>query len=144
MSDGATKSIKDIVSGDYVRSYDEKLDEFVSEIVTNTYTYDNAEIYEIQTVDGNKIRVTDSHPFLTTDGWKAINAEAGFKQHAVVCGTLNAGDFLISQSGTTHIANIISTGEYTTVYNLEISNTHTFIANGAIVHNSHEYVDLKS
>lgn len=84
------------------------------------------------------ITVTDSHPFLTPTGWKALNPAKGKEEHGVNCETLKEHDELILiNNKKVYIKEI----EYrnvlmhTTVYNLGVLPHHTFIVDDIVVHN---------
>lgn len=72
------------------------------------------------------IRTTRSHSFSTVRGWvTAKDLEAGDCVHVFERDTLH----------TAKVTSIESTPEYCDVYSLITASTHTFIADGAVVHN---------
>ena len=94
--------------------------------------------------------VTDSHPFLTTDGWKCINAEVGQDQQPELNITeLKIGDKLIKYSFITNsyseeeITSITETYSQCNIYSVDVEGpdsgsdqgNDTYIVNGYVVHN---------
>jgi hypothetical protein len=85
--------------------------------------------------------VTNSHPFMTTQGWKAIDVSAAKKENPELeISTLQVGDLLITYDGSTE--EIISLTEQemaplsTKVYNFKTDGNNTYYANGYLVHNA--------
>jgi hypothetical protein len=69
------------------------------------------------------IQVTESHPFYVNGEWK-------------FAGDLTVGDELIGADGVPVIIEMIDTLDRgVRVYNIEVDKTHTFIADGILVHN---------
>ena len=136
MSDGSTKNIADVKVGDNVISYDEYLDEFVIENVEEVLCYGQHDIYRVEFEDGTFVDCTASHPFFTTNGWAAIDTENGRREHGVKCSTLDENSNAITQNGSVRVVRITDLHKQETVYNLTVSNTHTYIAGGVVVHNA--------
>lgn len=115
---GGPKPIKDIVVGDTVISYDED-GELHDKEVEAVFTFKNKELYNL---DG--VTVTGEHPFVLPNGhYKRVQS-------------IKVGDVLVKEDGTQHtVKDIVNTGETDTVYNLSVSDLHTYIAGGFRVHN---------
>jgi hypothetical protein len=94
--------------------------------------------------------VTDSHPFLTTDGWKCINAEVGQGQQPELNITkIEIGDRLIKYNFITNsyyeeaITSINETYSQCNIYSVDVEGpdsesdqgNDTYIVNGYVVHN---------
>lgn len=94
--------------------------------------------------------VTDSHPFLTTDGWKCINAEVGQGQQPELNITeIEIGDRLIKYNFITNsyyeeaITSITETYSQCNIYSVDVEGpdsgsdqgNDTYIVNGYVVHN---------
>jgi len=94
--------------------------------------------------------VTGGHPFLTTDGWKCFNEEAGQTIRPDLNPTqINVGDRLIKYNFITNsyfeeeITSIIETFESCAVYSIDVegpdsesaTGNDTYIVNGYVVHN---------
>jgi prepilin-type N-terminal cleavage/methylation domain-containing protein len=131
MSDGSTKKISEIKLGDKVLSYDRDNKKITEEIVT--HIFDNSveqmgdHYLEINLENGEKIEVTPSHPFAHPN-----MDEEGLKRAK----DLRPGDYLMSKDlNYIKIGSIYKVFKSIKTYNLEISNTHTFIVDGIIVGN---------
>lgn len=135
MADGSNRSIEDIVVGDKVLSWDNKI---VPTTVTNTLKLYSSRILKVTLEDGRAIQLTPEHPLLTFPiEWK----QAG----EIRCGEYvavprrYAGSEGLCTIGDPSIAwmKVVSTevlpGDV--VYNISTS-THTFIAQNIITHNS--------
>ena len=81
--------------------------------------------------------VTDSHIFMTKDGWKAINDKAGQKKYPhLKVGKLKQGDELVTNHGYILLKRIRSKMiERTLLYDPEMDGNHTYYADGFLVHN---------
>ena len=124
MADGTTKGIEEIEEGDYVLSFDEKTNKLISKRVVATRITGYKDVYEFKTISGQKVTCTNNHPVYTRQGWKFIceaddiatlNTKTGTYYHESLLGSRYKG--------------------FAKVYNLEVEDTHTYIANGFIVHN---------
>ena len=138
---GNTKSIEDIKIGDKVVSYDPDHNEYYMTEVLNTIIHDGEEqatkLAKLTLNNGAKLEMTLNHPILTTTGYKALQNEE--------YETLTKDDTIVTTTGEYGIADInIYDTEPTTVYNLTVKgkdgdtangNTHSYIANGVVVHN---------
>ena len=130
--------IEDLKVGDKILSYNiytKTLDE--SEVQLLQILKDKI-AYRLHLSNNMIITVTDSHPFLTPTGWKALNPAKGKEEHGVNCETLKEHDELILiNNKKVYIKEI----EYrnvlmhTTVYNLGVLPHHTFIVDDIVVHN---------
>lgn len=109
-------------------TYDYKGNIIEKEFYDCRKTRENADVFELELDNGNKIQATADHKILTSIGWKELRE-------------LNVGKNLqlinIVKGNTVQFAkikNIKYIGKKD-VYNLEVKDTHNFIANGIIVHN---------
>jgi Hint-domain len=95
--------------------------------------------HRVYAFNGGRYFVTDSHPFMTTEGWKAISPEAAHKLNPqLVIGQLKAGDVLLTRTGTVVLRKIRSKVlKDSVVYTpaLNKSGTHDYYADGYLVHN---------
>ena len=135
MSDGTLKAIKDIKFGDLVMSLDSNYN-LVSKPVINKWDSGSKECFRIETRDGHFVEATDIHRFLTFDGWKEVKE-------------ISKGDFVAvpvdkidNNCRWKEIKSISKIGERHT-FDIEIKDTHNFIANGIVSHNSgkSEFID---
>lgn len=124
MADGTSKPIEEVEEGDYVLSFDEKTGKLVSKKVIVTKVTGYKDVYEFKTISGRKVTCTNNHPVYTRKGWKFIC-------EADDIATLN------TKTGTYYHESVLDSRYkgYAKVYNLEVEDTHTYIANGFIVHN---------
>lgn len=67
MADGTAKQIKDVRSGDEVRVFADSLTSLTENAIM---TSKNAEVWEYTFSDGSKLKMTENHPVLTSNGWK--------------------------------------------------------------------------
>jgi hypothetical protein len=121
LSDDSTKPIKNIQIGDIVKSYDEKKYCFVDRKVTNVFDQGFQKCYEFVFDNDHTLICTKDHLIRTECRWvEAI--EMPYTSKAL---TLEGSEFvkLKSYVGIKH------------VYDIEVEETHNFIANGIVVHN---------
>ena len=88
-------------------------------------TRENIDIYELELDNGYKIKGTYDHPILTTKGYKLL-------------GELTNEDEVICYKENVMIVRVknINKLDKEDTYNMEVEETHNFIANGMVVHNS--------
>lgn len=122
--DGTTRPIADIDVGDYLLTYCEKTNKFVSNKVSATKMTGIKEVFEYKTVSGNKLIATPNHPVLTDTGWMEIS-----KATNMATTKTRVGRYFFES-----IISVEARGQCK-VYNITVENTHTFIANGFITHN---------
>ena len=89
--------------------------------------------------------MTAEHPFMTEEGWKAIDPEltinrnADFVEQYGKPNVLKVGDVLIKENGKKMLIETIeSRDRYPTkmpVYNLRVNGNSTYYADGYLVHN---------
>lgn len=132
MGDGSQKRISDVVVGDVVQSVN--LDfSITSNKVRTKWDSGNKDCYIISTQDGHRIIATDEHRFLTSDGWKQLKS-------------IEQGDFVAVTQFKSCEWREVRAIEHIGIrhtYDIEVENTHNFIANGMITHNSgkSEFID---
>lgn len=129
-------AIKDIVNGissgkEYkVLTYNEQTKELEEKSVLNGFlTKENANVIEVVTDEGNKIKMTPDHKVFTENrGW--VNA----------CELTN-DDVIFSQiNGVLKNSKVINKNDASNedVYDLQVEDNHNFFANGILVHNCGE------
>ena len=130
MSDGNKKRIDQVIIGDAVKTYNEKLhiieDKLVKGIHKNISKKES--MYELTLSNGNIIKITGNHKVLLTNGkWKRVD-------------NLEVSDIInsIIEEGLKVIS--IKKIEYDDdVYNLHIEDNHNYFANDINVSNCHSF-----
>lgn len=126
MADSTLKRIKDIKVGDVVASFDDSA--VTKSVVTNVFDNGFAECLKVKTVHGNEVICTPQHKFLTNIGWKRA-------------ADISENDIIMISSKTVGcipvgIASIEPDEEHLYhVYDIEVDDTHNYVANGLIAHN---------
>lgn len=137
MADGTYKNIEDVQKNNLILSYDENKSNYVIGKVLRTKKNNiSTKIVKILLSNNIEINMTLSHPILTTAGWKALDCNAAFIEHGIVCELLSKNDQIITQNGIFSIKNMVEYNYNLPVYNLTIDKYHTYIANTCIVHNT--------
>lgn len=121
------KPIETIKEGDLVTSFDECTKQFCLKKVVHTFRRKSEKLVRVHFTDGKVVHCTPNHPFFTRDGWvlaenltwktQVLHASLGWVPVEVVA--------LLSYNDD--------------VYNFEVEGTHTYTANGFVVHNCHHY-----
>jgi DNA-directed DNA polymerase III PolC len=99
-------------------------------------------VFRLRTESGREIVATGNHPFLMVDGWRALEGVAVGEHIAVPREETLAAMPLHVESASSNdvlwdrVVSIEPAGEQRT-YDLEIADSHNFVANDIIVHNSH-------
>jgi len=131
MADGSFKNIEDIQSGDVVLAKDG-----LTDIVSSVHDI-SEEVRTLWTIN-NRIVATESHPFLTEEGWKSNNLEASkalYSSDGIEVGKLSVGDNLVSINGLEKVESLSSEEKLVKVYNFTTATTHTYVVDGVVVHN---------
>ncbi len=120
MADGSHKSIRDIQVGDEILTRAEEVSaELVPAKVDDTVRH-FVDGYLI--INGN-LEVTPEHIVFVNNEWD-------------VAGSVEVGDFLAGEDGSeVEVYSVEESDESTWVYNFEVDDYHTYIANGLYVHN---------
>lgn len=129
LPDGTTKSIEDINPEEEIMSSSGPLQ------VMKKYEIS----YEglLYSVNGSELFVSDSHPFMTTEGWKSFDPEkTKIESPTLEVNQLEIGDILIKENGEQEeLKEFYSEFTTTTVYNFSLNGTKDFYADGYLVHN---------
>lgn len=126
MADGTIKKIQNIQVGDMVLSYDKKTDTFIPKKVTKFWNNGVKTVWSTTTRNGQIIKTTNDHLFYCKNGWVDPKHFNNFTEIAY---RFN-GFILYTRPYTVYEC---SKKEF--VYDIEVEDTHNFIANGLIVHN---------
>jgi len=137
MSDGTFKNIEKIIVGDKVKGHKEdneviKLDPTLL-ATRKLYSFNDNEHYFF----------TSEHPFMTEEGWKSVKPEKtkerdGIELYNQLEGELKIGDKLVTDKGLIEITDIKSkeiNKPDMPLYNFNVSNDNSYIADGYVVHN---------
>lgn len=124
MWDGSSKAIEDIEVGDRVLSFDERKNKLVVKSVKEVRCTGKKDTYTFETVSGKKLTCTANHPIWTRDGWKEA-----YEARSIATTETRTGDFFFESIVGSRYKSLEK------VYNLEVEDTHTYIADGFIVHN---------
>jgi len=117
-TDGGPRAIESIVVGDKVLSASGNGE---TEYAPVEATY-RVLRYEYYVINGH-IRVTAEHPFKVSGGWATTEE-------------LQVGCELVGHDGqTTLVSSIVKEDTGVRAYNIEVGGTHTFFADGVLVHN---------
>lgn len=134
LADGSTKPIAELQIGDRVKGQDG------INTVTATPSYEVTErLYGFNS--GEKF-VTGGHPFMTTEGWKAIDpsrAAAPTEAHGITPTKLELGDTILMEGGGEFTVRSIDPTEpqRRRVYNPSMDGDNTYFANGLLAHNKY-------
>ncbi len=139
MSDGSFKAIEEISIGESVKGMD-GAQNIVEEVLIH-----NFEENTLYAFNGGAFFVTAEHPFMTEEGWKAIDPEmtinrnADFVEQYGKPNVLKVGDVLTKENGEKMVIETIeSRDRYPSkmpVYNLRVDGNSTYYADGYLVHN---------
>ena len=131
MSNGSLKPIENIQIGDIVRGQTQ------DNTVVDLYHFNlgNQPVYSI---NNGRYFVTDAHPFMTTDGWKAFNVTHAKQWNPdLAISQLGLGDMLLTDTGIITISTI-KKKPYpvdTDIYNFVLDGDKTYYADDYLVHN---------
>ena len=137
MADGTLKNIEDVIVGDKIKGHKE--DNTV--IKLDPTLLGNRKLYSFN--NNQHYFFTSEHPFMTEKGWKSIKPEKtkerdGAELYDQLKGELKVGDKLVTDNGLVEITNIDSkemNSPEMSLYNFNVSNDNSYIADGYIVHN---------
>jgi hypothetical protein len=137
MVDGTFKNIEDIQVGDIIKGH-----EGYNEVIKLDPTLlGERKLYSFN--DNEHYFFTSEHPFMTEEGWKSIKPEKtkerdGIELYNQLKGELKVGDKLVTKKGLVEIKEIKSkemNDPKMPLYNFNVSNDNSYIADGYVVHN---------
>jgi hypothetical protein len=137
MADNTTKNIEDIKVGDKVKGHKGN-----NEVIKLDPTLlGERKLYSFN--DNEHYFFTSEHPFMTEEGWKSIKPEKtkerdGIELYNQLEGELKIGDKLVTEKGLIEIKEIKSkeiNDPKMPLYNFNVSNDNSYIADGYVVHN---------
>jgi hypothetical protein len=137
MADGTVKNIEDIKVRDIVKGHKGN-----NEVIKLDPTLlGERKLYSFN--DNEHYFFTSEHPFMTEEGWKSIKPEKtkerdGIELYNQLEGELKIGDKLVTEKGLIQIKEIKSkeiNDPKMPLYNFNVSNDNSYIADGYVVHN---------
>jgi hypothetical protein len=140
MADGLEKNIEDVLVGEKVLSYDEKLGEQVIAEVLELAKPVHYHMYHLKFKNENDLSLTKEHPlFVQNKGWASIDPQMTLDTHGLKVNKIELGDFVLDLNNNwVEIVEIIyeDIEEGVQTYNLnKIAGTATYYAEGMLVHN---------
>ena len=146
-----TKRIQHIKVGETVLSWDEKKANFVQKKVLSVNKRGSEKLLRISFTPYKSIYVTEEHPFLTTNGWvkareltsgdTVLNFSSQKKAHMQGYKVACIEVFSESTPFTWRCFKKLQETNLVEVYNIEVDDTHTYIAENLIVHNCDTFFD---
>ena len=131
MVDGSYKPVEDIAVGDVV------LGKNGSNTVVSLYNLILGK-QNLYSFNGGRVFVTKAHPFMTTEGWKAIDPVYAKRWNPnLKIGQLSVGDKLITENSQVLLESIEAheAPYFTKIYNFAVDGDKTYYADGYLVHN---------
>lgn len=130
LANGDTKPIETLQTGEEVQTHDG------AQRITACMTYPAKQTYELVFSDGTTLLTTDSHPISTVDGWKSISPASTKRENPdLPVDRLVIWDIVETIHGPRELLSIQKRA-IVQVYNITVANTHTYYANGVLVHNA--------
>jgi hypothetical protein len=153
MSDGSQRPIETIAAGDQVMGRRGRVN--AVKACERTVLGDR----RLYALNGGRLFVTAEHPFLTVEGWKALDPEATRRENAALdVGALQIGDQLcrgtvrlvggerrsapadpgvlfVQATAALEALAAVSAAPETPLFNLLLDGDHSYVADGWIVHN---------
>ena len=137
MADGTLKNIEDVKVGDKVKGHKEEN----TVIKLDPTLLADRKLYSFN--DNEHYFFTSEHPFMTEEGWKSIKPEKtkerdGVELYDQLKGELKVGDKLVTDNGSIKVTDIKSkemNNPEMPLYNFNVSNDNSYIADDYVVHN---------
>jgi hypothetical protein len=137
MADGTFKNIEDVKVGDKVKGHKEEN----TVIKLDPTLLADRKLYSFN--DNEHYFFTSEHPFMTEEGWKSIKPEKtkerdGVELYDQLKGELKVGDKLVTDNGSIKVTDIKSkemNNPEMPLYNFNVSNDNSYIADNYVVHN---------
>lgn len=133
--------IEDLEVGMKVFGYNEEEHSFVIDTVVEQQTFKHTvNLVDLHFSSGEVLTATKGHPFLTTEGWKALDVKmCNEEQHYIEATQLHVGDCIMTFSGKVTLQYINERADLNgiTVYNCKLEKYHTYlVGSGLITHNA--------
>ena len=139
LADGTKKKIEDVVVGDILKGHTN-----INRVIDLDRAILDSPVRKpiLYGFNGGKKFVTAEHPFMTVDGWKAVNPDETMRLEPHLAylniGSLAVGDKIVLEDKS--LLTIESIEEYVDqeqqiVYNFFLDGDHTYFVDGMLVHN---------
>lgn len=129
MSDLSFKNIEEVIPGDKVMSQ-----EGPSVVTARMKFFHNGDIYAYN--NSGKYFFTPNHPFMTKQGWRSFEPSMSMKETPVIIvSTTTVGDVLVKYGSQEKVLSYQKKHMEGFVYNFTVAGSHTYYANGYLVHN---------
>jgi Ataxin-1 and HBP1 module (AXH) len=142
MSDLSDKSIKDIVIGDLIITYNEDNGEQEINEVLNVMSPNKNTLVEYTLSDNTIIKSTPDHPYwVIGKGWSSYNPVQTLTLYNIEVSYLEINDSLLSLDGTEIKLidmKLVKLDDSLKTYNLSVSNNNNYYVNNILVHNKTE------
>lgn len=133
MADGTEKAIEALQIGEHVLAHD-GTKQVATTIMARIKPHPK-QVYELLLDDGNTLTLTDSHPIMTEEGWKSLSPASTKRENLdLAVSPLQIGDCIHTRDGFCALS-AIEPREIVQIYNITVSDPHTFYASGILVHN---------
>jgi hypothetical protein len=130
MADGSFKPIEKVKVGDRVRGAGGGVNRVTKIFVIPHQGAKYA-------FNGGKAFFTDSHPFLSEQGWRSLNPIVSSNENpGLAVLSMKTGDVILTRDGSVRIHSIESVKSAETVYNFRTDGDHSYLADGYKVHNA--------
>lgn len=130
-------SIESVRVGDEIDSFCEKTGRIVKRRVAQVFKSIPSQLVKVS-INGSAVTCTPGHPFLTKNGWKPallLSGERTGREENKASSWARVDSVEILEPGSDGRFGGMCPDGF--VYNFEVEDTHTYIANGFVVHNCH-------
>lgn len=137
LADGTERTIETLQVGEQVLG-SEGTRQFPVTVLA-CMAFPDKQTYELTFSDGNTLTLTDAHPLHSPlQGWKSLSSESTKRENpGLEVTVLEVGDVISTIHGECRLA-AIEERQREHVYNIHVDGSHTFYANGVLVHNKVE------
>ena len=139
---GSTIAIEKLTLGTKVESYNPETQQYEeAEIVEIKAYLHRSYIVDIYFTSGEYFTATQSHPILTTKGWKSLDPIMTYEETKMKVELLQIGDEVVTKEQQhVYVDKIVNREDLndSTVYNCAVVPNNTYIVNDIVVHNAKE------
>jgi intein/homing endonuclease len=136
LSDGSSKNIEDVQSGDIVVSYNFSTNENENKSVGKLLSVLSDHISIVKLENGTELKITKDHPVWTNEGWAALDVLMTIEKYNIGVVKLKVGDSVKTIDGETVVNSIeVIDGSIMTFTLKDVEDNANFFADGVLVHN---------